>query len=183
MNSDPFEILGIEPTMHLDLEKLNQIYLSKAARCHPDLALSLNQAVDPDELTKEAARLNDAHQTLANLESRASALLARLGGDLAKDDKSLPQDLLMEMMEVRQHAQIAQENNDEQELDKWRAWAGAERDEYINKVTRAFDEVQAEPKPDSLREIRQLLNAWRYIERMIDQLSPGYDPLADTERS
>jgi len=32
------------------------------------------------------------------------------------------------------------------------------------------------PDPALLGEIRTQLNAWRYIERLIEQLDPQYDP-------
>ena len=39
-----------------------------------------------------------------------------------------------------------------------------------------FQSLSSPPAAESLAEIRIRLNAWRYIERLIEQLDPGYDP-------
>ena len=39
-----------------------------------------------------------------------------------------------------------------------------------------FTRARFVPAPEALREVRTRLNAWRYIERLIEQLDPDYDP-------
>ena len=43
-------------------------------------------------------------------------------------------------------------------------------------VNRLFDALGERPDAPALAAIRRELNAWRYIERLIEQLDPDYDP-------
>lgn len=171
MEQDPFDILGVSPAFNLDSEALETAYLRLAAKLHPDLA-----AADSEAHTR-SAQLNDAKRILDDPERRAHALLARLHGPGSNDDKSLPEGLLMEVMEVRQAAEQARKVNDLPEMQKWLAWAENRRDRHIQSVSNSFAKLNDPPDQASLQAIRIELNAWRYIERMIEQLDPEYDPL------
>lgn len=106
-----------------------------------------------------AAELNDAKEVLLNPESRANALLELLGGPGKSEDRSLPDGFLLEMMEVRE----AVESGEGKDSGEWRAWAMERRREHERCVADAFES-------HDLRGARRHLNAWRYIERMIEQL-------------
>ncbi|MEQ8769822.1 MAG: DnaJ domain-containing protein [Phycisphaerales bacterium] len=173
MSDDPFTLLGIDPGFDLDRAAIDRAYRARAASIHPDLA-------DPETAADAAgasARLNDARATLADPERRANALLAVLGGPAASDDRSLPDGFLMEMMDVRQRAEaecVTKEGHAE-----WDRWAAERRDASISDVSELFELALSEgPGSPTLSEIRQVLNAWRYIERMIEQLDPDHaDPM------
>lgn len=171
MDQDPFDTLGISPAFNLDSEALEHAYLRLAAKLHPDLA-----AADPDAHHK-SAQLNDAKRVLDDPELRAQALLTRLQGPGLQDDRTLPDGLLMEVMEVRQAAEQARRNDDLKEMQKWVAWAQERRDHHIQSVSTQFAQLADPPDLAALQAIRVELNAWRYIERMIEQLDPEYDPL------
>jgi hypothetical protein len=73
----------------------------------------------------------------------------------------------------------------ESERAKWESWAEERRREAIAEVGGMFAAIgpgstdlrRAEGRwHEGLRAIRVRLNAWRYIERLIEQLDPGYDP-------
>lgn len=166
----PFARLGLEPRFDLDGAAIDRAYARRAAALHPDLA-------DPeraDDATRESALLNDARAALADPERRAIALLALLGGPAASDDRSLPEGFLMEMMDVRQRAEA--ECADPAGHARWQAWADQRRAERIDQVRALFAGLSDPPDPAALAEIRETLNAWRYVERMIEQLDP--DPPA-----
>ena len=169
MTSDAYEILGLPPKFSLAAGELESAYLSKAARVHPDLV-----GGDPEEAARLAARLNDAKRTLEDPERRANALLAKLGGASKEQDKSLPAGFLMEMMELRQEIEAAA--GDPARTAHWRAWASEQREGYQSRVGAMFERAIAGRAPEVLGAIRTELNAWRYIERLIEQLEPGYDP-------
>jgi hypothetical protein len=61
---------------------------------------------------------------------------------------------------------------DESERKRWEAWAGERRSEHRSAVAALFAraELQSPPPREILTAIRTELNAWRYIERMIEQL-------------
>ncbi len=163
--SDPFAILGLPPRFDLDEAELHARYLSAAAATHPDrFADPLEQA----EAADRAALLNDAYRTLTDPEQRANALLRMLGGSAKQDDNTLPPDLLMDMMDVRERMEDAIASSDADALAALRTWADQQRKSHLDRIAALF---AAEP-PD-LKQVRIELNALRYIERMIEQMPAG----------
>ncbi len=169
MRGDPFDTLGLDPRFGLTDAQIEHAYLARIASAHPDRDAD-NRALG------DAAALNEARKILLDPERRAGALLKRLGGPDAAEDKSLPDGFLMEIMETR--ARIEQELADdpsEQTRAEWEAWAEQQRGAYARRVSDLFDRA-AGGDTDALGEVRTQLNAWRYIERLIEQLDPDYDP-------
>jgi len=163
MHADPFDVLGLAPTFDIEPGLIRSTYLEEMARIHPDLARG------DDEAARRAARLNQAREVLDNPETRAGALLRRLGGAEKDADKSLPPGFLMDMMQTRE----AIEESVPEERPRWHAWAAKEREGYIARLSQHFKAAMPDPSPEHLGEIRRELNAWRYIERLIEQVDPG----------
>lgn len=172
-SDNAFQILGITAEFEIDEAKLERAYLKAQAKWHPD------RFSDPDqraEAERRAAEINDAHRVLADPERRADHLLASLGGPAKEDDKSLPDGFLMEMLEVREQmaSDLASDDDDDGARDRWQAWASSRRDGFMERVAAGFQAV-ADGDDKALQRLRVELNAWRYIERMIEQLDPDYD--------
>ncbi|XOV74945.1 MAG: iron-sulfur cluster co-chaperone HscB C-terminal domain-containing protein [Phycisphaerales bacterium] len=80
----------------------------------------------------------------------------------------------MEMLEVRDQLEEAKQSRDPEDIARLEAWADQQRGMWIERVDglfRAHGETE-----DRRDEIRESLNAWRYIERLIEQLDPEYSP-------
>jgi len=170
MPDDPFALLGLPRRFVVDAAQLQAAWLRRTAALHPDrIADPMQQA----EAARNSARLNDARKMLHDHEQRANALLSLLGGPAKEQDKSLPDGFLMDILDVRQRMEEAQASGDDAELRKFETWANQQRSEYISQLTSLFEAAAASPDPDLLRQIRQLLNAWRYIERMREQVRPS----------
>ena len=169
-SSNPFAILNLPTRFDLDAGAIERAYLSGLTSAHPDAG---GEQIDA---ASDAASLNHARKTLLDGESRAIALLDILGGPAAGDCKELPDGFLMEMMTRREEIeeQIADGSNETRA--NWESWAQDERNQYSSDAQLLFDRAGDDPEPDILTEIRILLNAWRYIERLIEQLDPEYDP-------
>ena len=163
---DPFQALGLAPAFDLDPAKVERAYLARVASAHPDLGLG-TEPLDTDAQGDEAARLNDARRTLLDPESRANALLRILHH--TGEDKSLPDGFLMEIMEVRMEFEQAVMDEDAQQIAHWRSWATDRRREWIETISTLFRQHAASGDRALLDRIKQSLNAWRYIERMIEQ--------------
>lgn len=162
--TDAFDILGLPPQFALARAEIDRAYRKRVAAMHPDLAMG----ADPEA---GAARLNEAREVLLDAERRAAALLARLGGP-GPEDRALPLGFLGRIMERRETIEEALTSDPgaaRQELDR----ALADRGSYIELLTPMFERAQGSPDPGLLAEIRRQLNAWRYIERLIEQLSPA----------
>ncbi len=164
MRKDPYQLLGLAPSFDLNTADVEAAYLARVAHLHPDRA---DGPVDEGEAALHAAELNDARQTLLDPERRARALLEILGGS-ASDD-ALPEGFLMEIMEVRMELEQAAGSNDQAQVDHWLNWADERRQSYMEAVAERFRAHQSSPDESAFAEIRKLLNAWRYIERMIEQ--------------
>ena len=158
--ADPFTLLGLEPRFDLDPSEIDRAFLARAASAHPDLAGS----------DGSMSALNEARRVLADEERRANALLTLLGGPSPEQCRDLPQGFLMEIMELRERIESLLAGGDASARASVEHEARAHRDAYVRTVAEAFTSLGDPPDPDALRDIRVRLNAWRYIERLIEQL-------------
>lgn len=161
MAADPFDALGLAPTFDLTSSQVERAYLERVGRVHPDLAA---------DASGPAADLNQARATLIDPMLRANALLRRHAGTPAETDKTLPQAFLAEIMEVREESERAIASGDRAAIEKWISWARDRRRQIIAEVARRFRDNPGTPPAAELSEIRRTLNAWRSIERMLEQL-------------
>lgn len=170
--ADPFDILGLDAGFGLDDAQLHQQFIRRSAEHHPD---RFTDPLDQADAAERAAAVNEAYRTLADPERRAGALLRLLGGSDAGDDKRLPPDLLMEMMEIREAQEEAQAAGDDARLAELAQWAREQRAGYLERIGELFTQAQAlspDQRAPVLDEIRLQLNALRYVQRMLDQLPP-----------
>jgi DnaJ-domain-containing protein 1 len=166
---DAFDILGLTPHFRLDRAQIERAFLAASALAHPDRAGAIDEAA--------SARINAARAMLADPEARANCLLARLGGPSRESDRSLPNGFLMEMMELRQEIESAQSAGDAAKVEAFLDDAETRRDAHIRRVGELFDGYAASPAQSVLSELRRELNAWRYIERLIEQVAGASDPM------
>ena len=166
--ADPFATLGLPARFDLDPAAIDRAYLARAAAVHPDLA-----GDDPAraaDAARAAAALNHAKATLLDPESRARALLAILAPQAAPADRDLPDGFLMDIMQTRIELEAAIAERDAHALDRWREWAADQRRLSIDRIAAGFAAVTTPPADHDLAAIRRQLNAWRYIERMLEQI-------------
>lgn len=168
-SDNPFSVLGLPETYPLDRERIERAYRARLAGAHPDAGDSTGSSNDP-------ATLNQARSIMLSDEQRASALLALLGGPKAADCKELPDGFLMDMMMQRQEIEEAIESGGEEDRAQWEQWGFEQRRAYRDRVKTMFESIAETPDESLLREVRVQLNAWRYVERLIEQLDPEYDP-------
>jgi len=170
--SDAFEVLGLPVAFVTSPAQIQRAYMARAAAAHPDSA-----GLTDGEAGAEAAsaRLNQAKDTLLDDEQRAGVVLARLGGPAANQDRSLPPSLLADVMDKRSEFENAQGKGNAHAMEVLRDWANCQRQHRMATVSGLFEKAAALPAgPDRaslLKAIRTELNAWRYIERMLEQVS------------
>lgn len=166
---DPFQTLGLPPRFDLNQADLHARFIQASSTHHPD---RYTDPADQADAAERAAEINHAYAVLADPERRADALLTLLGGPGKSDDKSLPPDLLMDMMETRERLEDAAAEKDRSQLDQLRAWANNQRDTHLKMIAELFAENPQALPPDAAKSIRLELNTLRYIQRMLDQM-PG----------
>lgn len=165
---NPFAILGLPQRYELNRDTIERAYRQRLALAHPDAGGAPQHNLDP-------AGLNRARSVLLSDELRANALLDLLGGPGAGDCKDLPDGFLMDMMMQRQEIEEAIESGGAADREHWEQWSLNERRSYRERVSALFESLPDQPDRPALVEIRIQLNAWRYIERLIEQLDPEYD--------
>ncbi len=171
---NPFQILGIEPTFTTSPDQIQHAYLQKLSTAHPDL---VSQNATSDSPALDPATLNQARDTLLNDEARANLMLQLAAGPSPKD-KSLPDGFLMHMMELRTQIEEELQTDPTEARPRWQSWTNDERTKTIATITTLFNQIQADPTAANQikQDIRTHLNAWRYTERLIEQLDPTYHP-------
>jgi len=174
--SNPFAVLGLPRRFDLDAAGIEQAFLMRLGGVHPDLA--------GEDASMDAAALTEARAVLADPERRAVALLTLLGGASASEDRSLPDGFLMEMMELREQIEAELGAGGEAARARWASFGAERRREHIARVAALLDGLgegdgggsKVPAAGDRLSQVRRELNAWRYTERLIEQLDPGYEP-------
>jgi curved DNA-binding protein CbpA len=203
IGEDPFDALGVPATMALTQEQIATAYLRRVALVHPDMGGDEGDEGAGDDAGAGAARLNAAKAVLMDIEGRAGALVARsvhaarakFGAagvpEAERGSAALPPGFLMEIMEVREAVDAAWEvardgrdgaarsGADHPEVARWREWGLGERARYAAEVGAAVERARAagsaEESRRALMDARTTLNAWRYVERLLEQLDPAYE--------
>ncbi len=178
-DTNPFSLLGLAQRFDIDEDAIERAYLQRVTQLHPDMG---GEAADFD-----TAELNQARQILLDDEQRANLILDLINGPTASQCKELPDGFLMDMMVRREEIEEHIQSGGQESRENWESWARQERAAYAQAVRELFDSIPTEQSQDeqsisddqrstTLVEIRTQLNAWRYIERLIEQLDPDYDP-------
>lgn len=97
-----FEILALPAQFALNLKTLETAYFTAQRACHPDRFIGKPEAERMAAITR-SQWVNEAYETLKNPLRRAEHLLELQGIFALSDDAIAPPDLLMEMMELREH--------------------------------------------------------------------------------
>lgn len=171
MSPDPFAVFALPRSFEIDRATLQRAWLAEAARWHPD---RFADPVKRREAEHHSAAINRARVILEDDEQRADALLALLGGPGRSDDKTLPDGFLAEIMQVREELQDAMASGDAQRRTEVQRWADEQRAAHRSRVAELFRRAGGRAGDPALTDIRRELNAWRYIERLIEQLDPDY---------
>lgn len=167
MIGDAFEVLGLAARFDVTPEEVRRAYLARVAVAHPD------HGDGGEQEGADAAALNAAMVVLNDPEQRAAALLARLGGPSKEADRSLPAGFLQEMMQVREGIDEAAAAGDTAAVGRAIEAARARRAGHVAEVGRLFrlmEERGGRAEASVLKAVRGEMNAWRYVERLIDQI-------------
>jgi len=190
MPDDPFEILRLPPKFDLDTASIERAYLRESRLLHPDHAPQnpqLDHLLDPsasEDAEAQLAKLSAARRTLARGETRARALLDRFTRSWrvtqpTSDPDRLSPAFLAQILETREQIEADLATKDRTQRAHWESWALAERQRYAGEITTCFDGVADQPAPhdaaDRIHKARAVLNEWRYIERLLEQLDDQPD--------
>jgi molecular chaperone HscB len=171
-----FERLGLPQRFDLDVHEVERNYLMRSREAHPDFHRLASQEEQEASLQQSAA-LNEAYATLREPFRRAEYLLQLVGGPSAAQHKEMAPAFLEEMLDLRMQIEELRETGDressgitamEQQLTK-------RRDRLVDDLACRFANLESShesegTKRDLLVQIRQTLNAAKYIQGLLRDL-------------
>jgi molecular chaperone HscB len=167
----PFAILGFEPSDEVDARELRKRFLRFGRLAHPDFFA--RESADVRALAEQSsARINEAHDILADDARRADWLVRDLGGPDENDERQMPKEFLLEVLEwneVLEAARHAGASASASQLDELEQELRAQRAVTIDSVRSKLAPLPP-PHAPVLREVRRDLNAVRYLDRALGDI-------------
>lgn len=164
----PFDLFGLEPSWDLDPKELKSRLRKIGRIVHPDFHAGVPETRELAE--HHSALLNRSFEILLDPFLRADWIVQRLGGPTEKDERQMPQIFLMEVLEWNEALDDA-ENSPEgsparEQLQALAKTLHDEHDQRLDAIGARLSPLPAEGS-DVLREVRQELNAIRYLSRAL----------------
>lgn len=176
--ANPFETLKLPVVFDLDEKQLHRQMIELAAANHPD---RFEDPLDQADAAERAAAINQAYRQLKNPASRAQAMLSLLADTGERDEKALPPNLLMEMMDIREEMEDAITAKDTDALYKLRIWAREQEADYLASLSTQLmaandsNAGDAQKRQGFIQQAQVSLNALRYMTRMLEQMPAEAD--------
>ena len=164
---DYFELFGIPSAYDLDVADLRRRYLALSRSVHPDLVARQSEETRRRSLQLSSG-LNRAFDTLADPVLRAEYLLSLAGGPEPHQDKSVPPELLDEVMTLRERIDDAIRARDESALGEVRERIRQGRASGLDRIAGLCRSGLDDPQ--TRRELRMALNAVKYWNSLLDHL-------------
>lgn len=169
----PFEVFGLEPAHALDLPALRKRLLRLSRGMHPDYFASADAATRA-LAEHDSARLNAAFELLSDEAARASWLIDAAGGPSESQERAMPQEFLLEVLEWNEQLEAARENKADAAAQARLAPLETElkqrRAEQLGRVATALGGGRTADAPQRLA-ARRALNAVRYVDRALGELT------------
>lgn len=163
-----FELLGLEPGYAIEPEDLRRRFLNVSREVHPD-----RFSGKPGEVVRLSldisARLNRAYQVLCDPRMRADYLLELCGGSSAADDKSVPQSVLMQTLELREEIEQARTDGDDAALERIQADVSGQYDATMATIAGLAGVLPGGDEAGK-KQLRAQLNAVKYYINILEQL-------------
>ena len=171
---DPFEVLGLPRRFAVAADEVEARYLARSRQLHPDFH-QLAAASEQRAALELTSVLNEAFAILRDPFKRAEALLALEGGPTAAQHKEMSPAFLEEMLELRMHIEELREGGDPAALAAMEGELQQRRSRIIADIAGRFAQYESLAVSDAKRrgllvEVRQLLNAAKYIQGQLRDL-------------
>jgi molecular chaperone HscB len=180
--SDPFALLGVEPTFNLDTDQIEKTVRELSRALHPDQHTGAPNAARRDALSR-AIDVNSAWRQLKDPVTRAEALLEHLGVHLdeASEPKIDPM-FLMEILEKREALSGARRTRDVAGLgdlvaDIRTQEAATEKTPGVGFRDALAAKTQGAPLDSLLPTLRAELARLRYFKRFLEEAAVAQEDL------
>lgn len=142
MPQNPFTIFGLAPAFHVDEQDLRKAFHRLQREWHPDFFVA-----DPAkyaEALAQTAIINDAYKAIATFRARVESLLKMHNTGIDKGNV-LPQDFLLEMMDLNDQIDEAlaagnnKDNPDWQQADRSLTELTLDIEQHLSDITKQMD--------------------------------------------
>lgn len=167
---DHFERLGLPRRFSLNAADLERHYLARSREAHPDY-FQQQGALEQRGSMEWSASLNEAYTTLRDPFRRAEYLLQLENGPSAAEEKEMPAAFLEEMLELRMSIEEIKDAPESAEFEAMAGQLRERRESLLRDVGQRLDQQETGGVgPADLRQIRQLLNATKFVQGLIRDL-------------
>jgi molecular chaperone HscB len=168
-----FDLFGIAPTYDLDERALHRKYLALTRNVHPDVAGQASPENRQHALAI-SAEMNRAYDTLRDPVARAEYLLSLACGAATPDSRSVPQQLLAEVMMLREEIEEAHTAHDQAAIERLRRQVSEHQRASMEAIA-SLSRSLHDGNPATHRGLREQLNAVKYWNNLMERLPPGDD--------
>lgn len=163
-----FELFGLPLAYELDLGLLEEKYLRISRNIHPDKFATAGAEMQAFALRAYAA-INSAYDVLRDPLHRAEYLLESAGGKSAAQDKRVPQELLAEVMTLREELEEAKAAGDAAMIESIRTRATDRKRQTQREISGLCHDLPAASE-DAKNELRLRINAMKYLNNLLAQV-------------
>lgn len=176
-NVDCFTLFGLPHRFEVDLKALHTRLLTLSRVVHPDVA-GVATPEKREQALRLSSELNRAYETLRDPLARAEYLLHLAGGPSASDDKSVPPELLGEVMTLREEIEEATTGGNGQALRSLKTDLAARRESGMAQLAALVEgiETPGEAGEQGRKRLRVALNVIKYWNNLLERI-PAAPPI------
>jgi molecular chaperone HscB len=166
-----FELFGLAPAFALESEALERSYREIQSRVHPDRFAHAGDAERRASL-QWTTRVNEAYRTLRDPVQRGKHILELHGVDVAfETNTQMPNDFLMQQLELREELESATAAKDASALDSLRSDLRKQKQSLERQIGEAIDSKKDYPAAAGL--VRKMM----FLDRLDAEIDQAYEEI------
>lgn len=165
-----FELFDLPISFEVDTAILTKKYYELNRLYHPD-KFSLASAEEQEAALKKSTAINEGYKLLKKQQTRVRHILALLGAEPEEGKETMPQDFLMEMMDVNEAIMDYKMDPSESGEAAIKAQVATFQAELDNEFQSAMSDFDfANPDATHLATIKSVYLKTKYLKRLTDNM-------------
>jgi len=162
-----FEFYNIPISFSPDLAEIKKLFYQFSKTYHPDFHTDASE-LTKEEVLQKSAYNNEAYKTLKNFDKRLKYILELKEVIKPTDKDEIPQDFLMEMMDINERIMEVQFDFNKEQHEK----VMAEISEFEDMLSKSVDGLleKDEHTADELKAIKTFYYKRKYLKRIQENL-------------
>jgi molecular chaperone HscB len=166
-----FEFFELPISFYLDEKELKKRFLQKSKKYHPDF-FATDSEEKQQEVLELSTQINDAYKTLSDFNARMAYILNEKGilGEEGKNE--IPQDFLMEVMEIQETIMELEFDFTESAYQNALQLVDSLDDELeteIESILKAYDDAKS--NEEELKKVKDFFLKKKYLWRIRENLN------------